>query len=55
MTNVIIIAIVAVILGAAIGYIIKEKKRGTVCIGCPSSGTCSASCSDCNGSCGQQP
>ena len=45
MTNVIIIAVVAVILGAAIGYIIKEKKRGTVCIGCPSAGTCSGGCS----------
>lgn len=44
MTNVIIIAAVAVILGAAIRYIIKEKKRGAVCIGCPSCGSCSGNC-----------
>jgi len=44
MTNVIIIAVVAVILGAAIRYIIKEKKRGAVCIGCPSGGSCSGNC-----------
>ena len=55
MTNVIIIAVVAVILGAAEGYIIKEKKRGTVCIGCPSAGTCGGGCSGCGGSCGTQP
>ena len=48
MTNVIIIAVVAIILGAAIGYIIKEKMRGTVCIGCPSAGTCSGGCSGCH-------
>ncbi|MBP3653903.1 MAG: FeoB-associated Cys-rich membrane protein [Oscillospiraceae bacterium] len=49
MTNFIVIAIVAVILGAAIGYIVKEKKKGTVCIGCPSAGTCSGACSCCSG------
>ena len=48
MTNGIIIAVVAIILGAAIGYIIKEKKRGTVCIGCPSAGTCSRGCRGCH-------
>ena len=40
MTNAVIIAVVVVILGAAIGYIIKEKKKGAGCIGCPSSGSC---------------
>lgn len=48
MANVIIIAAVVVIIGAAVGYIIKEKKRGTVCIGCPSAGTCSGGCSGCH-------
>ena len=28
------------IIGAAISYIIKEKKRGTKCIGCPAAGNC---------------
>lgn len=40
MTNVIIIAILVMILGASITYIIKEKKKGAVCIGCPHAGSC---------------
>lgn len=46
MTDIIVIAIVAIILGLAIGYIVRAKKRGTKCIGCPE-GTCGG----CNGSC----
>ena len=38
----IIIAVVLLILvGAAVHYIRKEKKKGTVCIGCPDAGHCS--------------
>ena len=40
MTNWIIIIILFIIIGGAIGYIVKEKKRGVKCIGCPSAGTC---------------
>ena len=29
-----------IVIKAAIRYIIKEKKRGVKCIGCPASGTC---------------
>ena len=53
MTNIIVIAIVAIVLGLAIGYIIRSKKRGVICIGCPA-GSCGA-CSKnggCEGSCG---
>lgn len=54
----IIIAIIGVIIGAAVGYIIKAKKSGKKCIGCPDSGSCSScgsSCSGCTGcSCGAQ-
>ena len=46
MKNLIVIAIIIAILGLAIGYIIKQKKKGTKCIGCPSGGKCSC-CSDC--------
>lgn len=52
MTDIIVIAIVAIVLGLAIGYIVRSKKRGTKCIGCPA-GTC-GSCSQnsgCEGSC----
>lgn len=41
MTDFIIIAIVFIILTVSICYIIKEKKRGVKCIGCPMGGTCS--------------
>ena len=40
MKDLIIIAVLVIILGLAIGYIIKEKKRGTKCIGCPHSKEC---------------
>ena len=50
-----IIAIVAIVLiiGGAVAYIIKAKKSGQKCIGCPDSKTCSAggcsgNCSGCN-------
>ncbi len=42
MENFIIIVILAVILGSAITYIIKEKKKGVRCIGCPAAGKCGA-------------
>ena len=48
MTNVIIIAVVALILGAAIRYIVKAKKSGVKCIGCPSGSTCGGSCCSCH-------
>ena len=53
-----IIAIV-VIIGGAVAYIIKAKKSGQKCIGCPSSKTCSSggcsgNCSGCGGSYGDK-
>lgn len=41
MENYIIIAIIAAILGLAIWYIIRAKKSGKKCIGCPD-GCCSS-------------
>lgn len=40
MENIIIIAVVALIVGLALGYIYKEKKKGKACIGCPFAGSC---------------
>ncbi len=40
MINVIVIIIIAAILGAAVRYIVKEKKRGAKCIGCSAAGSC---------------
>ena len=53
MTDLIIIAVVVAIVGFAVFYIRREKRRGVQCVGCPESKTCSGSCggncSGCNG------
>ncbi len=59
MDNLILVVILLVILGAAIAYIIKEKKHGVKCIGCPAAAecasrqngatSCSGNCSGCSG------
>ena len=51
MADFIVVAAIAIVVGAAIIYIIKEKKRGTKCIGCPAAGTCTHHCSSCGGGC----
>lgn len=40
MTDFIILVILVIIVGAAIAYIIKAKKSGAKCIGCPAGGNC---------------
>ena len=50
MIDFIILAVLVIILGAAIFYIVKEKKKGTVCIGCPNAGTCAGKCDSNTGS-----
>ncbi len=52
MDNIIVIAIVALIVGLAVWYIRKEKRRGVQCVGCPDSKTCSGHCAGCSGNCG---
>ena len=42
MDDIIIIIVVAVILAIAIGYIVKQKKSGVKCIGCPYAGECAS-------------
>ena len=48
MTNLIVIAVVALVVGAAGAYVYKSKKKGTKCIGCPSA----QSCANCSRGCG---
>ena len=48
MTDIIVIAAVVVIAALAAGYIIRAKRRGKKCIGCPSGGSCSGSCTGCD-------
>ena len=49
----IVIGILLIIIGAAVAYIIKAKKSGVKCIGCPAGGTCSGKSNGTSGcSCG---
>ena len=47
MENLIILAVIAIIIGLAVGYIHKEKKRGARCIGCPSGCSCDGKSGGC--------
>ena len=57
MTNMIIGLVLLLIIGGAVAYIIRAKKKGVKCIGCPDSGSCTGHCNgaceagSCNGSC----
>ncbi len=53
--DILILAVIAMILGASVYAIYRSKKSGKKCIGCPDSGACSGkcsgSCSGCPGNC----
>ena len=40
MTDMIIVIVLVVILGIALGYMRKEKLKGVNCIGCPDAAVC---------------
>ena len=40
MTDLIILGILIIIIGAASIYIVKAKRKGIKCIGCPAAGNC---------------
>ena len=44
MENFIIVVIVAAVIGSALWYIRREKRRGRKCVGCPCAGNCPCSC-----------
>jgi len=51
----IILIVIAAILGFAVWYIYKSKKKGKKCIGCPDGVSCSANgCGSCNCGCGSE-
>lgn len=50
--NIIPILIILLVVGGAVAYIIKAKKSGKKCIGCPDSSTCSGTCASCSCGCG---
>ena len=44
-TDIVVLLIIAVAVGGAIFYIVRSKKKGQKCIGCPYGKTCSGNCS----------
>jgi hypothetical protein len=48
MTNIIVGLVIIVIIGLSITKVVKEKRRGTKCIGCPMSGSNNKSNCSCN-------
>lgn len=44
MEHIIVIGVIALILGGAIFYLIRAKKQGQRCVGCPHSKNCSGKC-----------
>ncbi len=47
-TDIVILSVIAAIIGAATWYVIKAKRSGKKCIGCPDSGSCTGGCCGCN-------
>ena len=47
MENIIILLVVGMVVGAAAGYIWKEKRKGVKCVGCPYASGCGGNCSGC--------
>lgn len=43
-SNIIVILIVALIISSIVFYLVKEKKKGATCIGCPYAKECGGHC-----------
>ncbi|QEN04302.1 FeoB-associated Cys-rich membrane protein [Thiospirochaeta perfilievii] len=48
MTNLIVFGIIVLIIGISLSKVIREKKRGNKCVGCPLSGTAKGSGCSCS-------
>ncbi len=46
MTDIMIMIVLLVIIAMAATYIVKAKRRGVKCIGCPAGGTCGGKCGE---------
>lgn len=44
MKDIIIIIFIAIVVGSALLYLIRAKKRGEKCVGCPYAKQCGGSC-----------
>ena len=53
MDNFIVVAVLILIIGGATLYVLKQRKKGVKCIGCPDGAKCSGDCSCCSSCSGQ--
>lgn len=44
LTNILAIAAIVLIVGCAVGYLVRAKRRGEKCIGCPYAKQCGGNC-----------
>ncbi|MBQ8260824.1 MAG: FeoB-associated Cys-rich membrane protein [Lachnospiraceae bacterium] len=51
MIDLIVVIILVLLFGWAISYMVRAKKEGVKCIGCPDAKSCSQKCSSCPGGC----
>ena len=49
--DILTIAIIVVILGLSVRYIVRARKKGIKCIGCPDGTRCAGNCAGCSGNC----
>lgn len=50
MENFVVIAVIVIIIALVVFYIVKAKKNGVKCIGCPDAKNCQGrGCGSCNG------
>ena len=47
--DIIVIVAIALIIGGAVAYIVKSKRDGKGCIGCPYASKCGGRCDGCSG------
>ncbi len=45
--DIIVSAVLVLIIGGAVAYIVKSKKKGQKCIGCPNAKQCGGNCQSC--------
>ena len=51
-TDIITLVLIVGILGGAILFLYRARKKGVKCVGCPDSSACSGNCGTCSGTCG---
>ena len=53
--NSIIIGVLLIIVGGIVWFLVRQKKKGVACIGCPYAGKCQGSGCSCSGKANPKP